>query len=94
MSIFRFSKRFLKNNEMYLLLSIVSYSIYIILIGGDHMPGFRLFAPIIPLTSLLLYFYAKLFFSRIIKKSSQSSSYILFSYYNLATYMALDRDVF
>ncbi len=37
-------------------LSIVSvYGAYIFAIGGDHMPGFRLFSPLIPVGGYLLY---------------------------------------
>ncbi len=36
-------------------LMIVSFGGYVVAIGGDHMPAFRLFAPLIPLCGFLIY---------------------------------------
>jgi hypothetical protein len=44
----------LDDGTPYLLVNILVYSAYIVYVGGDHMPGFRLFLPIIPLMALAL----------------------------------------
>jgi arabinofuranosyltransferase len=47
--------RTLNRRSGWLLTVIVVYLVYVALIGGDHMPAYRLFVPIIPLAGVLLF---------------------------------------
>jgi arabinofuranosyltransferase len=47
--------RTLNHRSGWLLSVIVVYLTYVATIGGDHMPGYRLLVPIIPLAGVLLY---------------------------------------
>jgi len=40
--------------HIYLIVLISAYSFYVFIIGGDHMPGFRFFVPILPLFYLFI----------------------------------------
>jgi hypothetical protein len=40
--------------HIYLILLISAYSFYVFVIGGDHMPGYRFFVPILPLFYLFV----------------------------------------
>jgi len=40
--------------RIYLISLLSAYSFYVFIIGGDHMPGFRFFVPILPLFYLLI----------------------------------------
>ncbi len=41
--------------SIWYLFLILSFGAYVLAIGGDHMPGFRLFVPLIPISGFLLY---------------------------------------
>jgi arabinofuranosyltransferase len=41
-------------NHFYLISLLLAYSVYVFVIGGDHMPGFRFFVPILPLFYLFI----------------------------------------
>ncbi len=52
-------RRFFDKKMMYILSTIVLYTAYIICLGGDHMPSFRLFLPVFSSSLLLLYMILK-----------------------------------
>lgn len=54
-SAYSISKRLWSLQQGYLSLSIISYILFIILVGGDHMPSFRLLLPVIPIMGLILF---------------------------------------
>ena len=41
--------------HIYLILLISAYSFYVFVVGGDHMPGYRFFVPILPLFYLFIH---------------------------------------
>lgn len=51
---FAVRRRALTSQDHYLGLVVVSYLGYVLLVGGDHMPGFRFIVPMIPSICLLL----------------------------------------